>query len=54
MNPPDNAIVLSVDEKSQIQAWIAPSRYLPSDQVCRSAKRTIISVMERPNVRMKA
>ena len=26
LNPPDRSLVLCVDEKSQIQAWTAPSR----------------------------
>ncbi len=32
MNPPDRALVLCVDEKSQIQRWIARNR------ACRSRK----------------
>ena len=30
LNPPDKAIVLCVDEKSQFRRWIAPSRDFPS------------------------
>lgn len=29
LNPPDHALVLCVDEKSQMQRWSAPSRVLP-------------------------
>jgi hypothetical protein len=29
VDPPAHSVVLSVDEKSQIQAWIAPSRAYP-------------------------
>lgn len=40
MNPPDKAIVLSVDEKSQIQALDRTQPILPLRPGCRSGKRT--------------
>jgi hypothetical protein len=49
MNPPDKAIVLSVDEKSQIQALDRTQPILPLRPVCRSGKRTITSVTEQPH-----
>jgi transposase len=49
MNPPDKAIVLSVDEKSQIQALDRTQPILPRDRVCRSGRRTITSGTEQPH-----
>jgi transposase len=43
MNPPDKAIVLSVDEKSQIQALDRTQPILPLRPACRSDKPMIIS-----------
>jgi hypothetical protein len=41
MNPPDKAIVLSVDEKSQIQALDRTQPILPLRPGCPSGKHTI-------------
>ena len=48
LNPPDRALVLCVDEKSQIQALDRTAPILPFGPVCRSGKPTITSVTEQP------
>src|ERR1700730_18216850 len=48
MNPPDKAIVLSVDEKSQIQALERTKLIVPLRPACQHDKRTIMSGTERP------
>ena len=49
MNPPDKAIVLSVDEKSQIQALDRTQPILPLRRACRNGKRMITSAPARPH-----
>ena len=48
MNPPDKAIVLSVDEKSQIQALERTQLILRCGPACQHDKRTIMNATERP------
>jgi hypothetical protein len=48
MNPPDRAIVLSVDEKSQIQALDRTQPALSLHRVYPNSKHTITSGMEPP------
>ena len=43
VNPPDRAIVLSVDEKSQIQALTGRNLFFRCDRACPSARHTIMS-----------
>src|SRR6266540_4163386 len=43
LNPPDRALVLCVDEKSQIQAWIGPPQFCRYAPVYPSGRRTITS-----------
>src|SRR4051794_3642007 len=45
--PPERAVVLCVDEKSQIQRWTAPSRSCRWAPVSPSARRTTTSVTAR-------
>jgi hypothetical protein len=45
MNPPDRAMVLCVDEKSQVQALNRTQSILPLARVCRPGNRTTISGM---------
>ena len=47
MNPPEKAIVLSVDEKSQIQALDRTQPILPLRPGLPSGKRTITSATEQ-------
>ena len=47
MNSPDKAIVLTVDEKSQIQALDRTQPILPLVPACPSGKRTITNVTGR-------
>jgi transposase len=47
MNPPDKALVLSVDEKSQIQARTERSRSFPCVPACPHGKRTITNATGR-------
>src|SRR5579871_2492283 len=47
MNPPDKAIVLSVDEKSQIQRWIGRSPSFGCGRVCLRGRRTITGGTEQ-------
>lgn len=49
MNPPDRAIVLSVDEKSQIQALDRTQPILALRPGYRPGRRTITSSMEPPH-----
>jgi transposase len=49
MNPPDKAIVLSVDEKSQIQALDRTHRSFRSGPACPSDKRMTTNGMEQPH-----
>ena len=49
LNPPDNALVLSVDEKTQIQALDHTQPMLPLRQVKSSAVRMITSATARPS-----
>lgn len=47
LNPPDNALVLSVDEKPRSRRWIAPNRCCRYDQAKLSVGRMITSAMAR-------
>ena len=47
LNPPDNALVLSVDEKPRSRRWIAPNRCSRYAQVKLNAGRMITSAMVR-------
>ena len=47
LNPPDRALVLCVDEKSQIRPWIGPLLFCPCDRACRNVRRTTTSGMGR-------
>ena len=47
MNPPDHALVLSVDEKSQIQASTARNRACRSRRVAAPRRRTTTSATAR-------
>ena len=38
MNPPDFAVVVSFDEKSQIQAWTAPQPSCLTQEVTRAVQ----------------
>jgi putative transposase len=46
LDPPDQALVLCVDEKSQIQPWIARVRYCRYVRACRNGRRTTTKGME--------
>jgi putative transposase len=48
LNPPERALVLCVDEKSQIQALDRTAPILPLRPACRSVKRTTINAMAPP------
>jgi hypothetical protein len=39
LNPPDNATVLSIDEKSLVQRWNVPNRFCPCGPESPNAKR---------------
>jgi transposase len=43
MNPPDNAILLSVDEKVRFRRWTARSRFFHCGRACRSGKHMTTS-----------
>jgi transposase len=43
MNPPDKAIVLSVDEKSQFRRWTALNQFFRYGPACRNDKLTIMN-----------
>jgi hypothetical protein len=45
LNPPTNAVVLSVDEKPQIQASAARNRCCPCGQDCRPGRPTTIAAV---------
>ena len=49
MNPPDKAIVLSVDEKARFKRWTARNRFFHCGPACQHGKRTIMSATERPH-----
>ena len=48
LNPPDAAVVLCVDEKSQIQAWIARPRCCRCCPACRSGAPMTMCATARP------
>jgi hypothetical protein len=51
MNPPDRAMVLCVDEKSQVQALNRTQSILPLARVCRPGNRTTIAAWRHVFVR---
>lgn len=47
MNPPDKAIVLSVDEKTRYRLWTARSPFFLCGLACRSGGRMTTNATER-------
>ena len=54
LNPPDNAVVLCVDEKTQIQGWNGRSRSCLSGWATRKASPTTPSGTQRPHCSLRS
>ena len=48
MNPPENAVVVCVDEKTRSRPWTAPRRSCRCDRVCRRNRPTTTGATARP------